>query len=46
MKVAIIGATGKAGGLIAKEAVAHGHTVTAVTRPASIHKLEGNYDVK
>ena len=45
MKVAIIGATGKAGGLIAKEAVAHGHTVTAVTRPASIHKLEGNYDV-
>ena len=31
MKVAVIGATGKAGGLIAKEAVAHGHTVTAVT---------------
>ena len=40
MKVAVIGATGKAGRLIAREARSHGYEVTAITRPASIGKLE------
>lgn len=34
MKIAIIGATGKEGGLLLKEAVARGHEVTAVVRDA------------
>ncbi|WP_025783445.1 NAD(P)-dependent oxidoreductase [Sporosarcina sp. D27] len=38
MKVAIIGASGKAGNLILKEAVSRGHEVTAIVRNAS--KLE------
>ncbi len=45
MKVAVIGATGKAGKLIAKEAKMRGHEITAITRPASIGKLEDNYAV-
>ena len=45
MKVAVIGATGKAGKLIAREAKRRGYEVTAVTRPASIHRLEDNYPV-
>jgi len=45
MKVAVIGATGKAGKLIAREAKARGHEVYAVTRPGSIYKLEDNYPV-
>ncbi|MFM1654613.1 NAD(P)-dependent oxidoreductase [Brevibacillus sp. B_LB10_24] len=35
MKVAVIGATGKAGSLITKEAVERGHEVTAIVRNAS-----------
>ena len=38
MKIAIIGASGKAGSLILKEAVTRGHEVTAIVRDAS--KLE------
>lgn len=38
MKIAIIGASGKAGNLILKEAVSRGHEVTAIVRNAS--KLE------
>lgn len=38
MKIAIIGASGKAGSLILKEAVSRGHEVTAIVRDAS--KLE------
>ncbi len=45
MKVAVIGATGKAGRLIAREAKRRGFEVTAVTRPASVHRLEDNYPV-
>ncbi|MEI7024812.1 NAD(P)-dependent oxidoreductase [Paenibacillus sp. y28] len=35
MKIAVIGATGKAGSLIVNEAVSRGHEVTAVVRDAS-----------
>lgn len=35
MKIGVIGATGKAGSLIAKEAVKRGHEVTAIVRNAS-----------
>ena len=35
MKIAIIGASGKAGSLILKEAVSRGHEVTAIVRDAS-----------
>lgn len=35
MKIAVIGATGKAGSLIVKEAVSRGHEVTAIVRNAS-----------
>ncbi|MEF3302438.1 NAD(P)-dependent oxidoreductase [Paenibacillus sp. GYB003] len=35
MKIAVIGATGKAGSLIVKEAAARGHDVTAIVRDAS-----------
>lgn len=45
MKVAVIGATGKAGKLIAREAERRGYEVTAITRPSSIIRLEGNYPV-
>lgn len=45
MKIAIIGATGKAGRLIAKEAARRGMDVTAITRPASVGRLNGNYHV-
>ena len=45
MRIAIIGATGKAGKLIAREAKRRGYEVTAVTRPASIQRLEDNYPV-
>ncbi|AYV71847.1 NAD(P)-dependent oxidoreductase [Bacillus sp. PK3-056] len=40
MKIAIIGASGKAGSLILKEAVERGHEVTAIVRDAS--KVENN----
>ena len=43
MKVAVIGATGKAGKLIAREAKLRGYEVAAVTRPASVIRLEDNY---
>lgn len=45
MKIAIIGATGKAGRLIAKEAARRGIEVTAITRPSSIGRLDGHYHV-
>lgn len=35
MKIAVIGASGKAGSLIVKEAVSRGHEVTAIVRSAS-----------
>ena len=35
MKIAVIGASGKAGNLILKEAVSRGHEVTAIVRDAS-----------
>ncbi|MBP1996623.1 NAD(P)-dependent oxidoreductase [Paenibacillus eucommiae] len=35
MKIGIIGATGKAGSLITKEAISRGHEVTAIVRDAS-----------
>ncbi len=35
MKIGVIGATGKAGGLILKEALSRGHEVTAIVRNAS-----------
>lgn len=35
MKIGIIGATGKAGNLILKEAASRGHEVTAIVRNAS-----------
>jgi len=35
MKIAVIGAAGKAGSLIAKEALDRGHEVTAVVKPGS-----------
>ena len=38
MKIAVIGATGKAGSVILKEAADRGHEVTAIVRNAS--KLE------
>jgi uncharacterized protein len=40
MKIAIVGASGKAGSLILKEAVSRGHNVTAIVRNAS--KLQDN----
>ena len=40
MKIAIIGATGKAGSLIAKEAKLRGHEITALIRPGSANRLE------
>ncbi|GIO70369.1 NAD(P)-dependent oxidoreductase [Paenibacillus sp. JTLBN-2024] len=41
MKIAVIGASGKAGKLIAQEAAKRGHEVTAIVRNAS--KLQGGY---
>ena len=35
MNIAIVGASGKAGSLILKEAVSRGHEVTAIVRDAS-----------
>ena len=43
MKIAVIGATGKAGRLIAAEARKREHEVIAVVRPQSVSKLEGSY---
>jgi putative NADH-flavin reductase len=45
MKIGVIGATGKAGGLIAKEASNRGHDVTAIIRPGSADRLEQKYKV-
>jgi putative NADH-flavin reductase len=45
MKIGIIGATGKAGSLIIREAAGRGHEVTAIIRPGSIQRLEGAYKV-
>lgn len=42
MKIGIIGATGKAGNLIVKEAIERGHAVTAIVRNAS--KLADHID--
>ena len=43
MKIAVIGATGKAGQKIVEEAVQRGHDVTAIVRSAS--KVTANIDV-
>lgn len=40
LKIGIIGATGKAGSLILKEAVSRGHEVTAIVRDAAKLKEE------
>jgi len=45
MKIAVIGSTGKAGSLIAREAAGRGHEVTAVIRPGSVGRLEQPYAV-
>ena len=45
MKIAVIGATGKAGSLIAREARLRGHEVWAVIRPGSAARLEYPYQV-
>lgn len=45
MKIGIIGATGKAGKMIAREAANRGLEVTAIIRPGSAHKLEKQYPV-
>lgn len=45
MKIAVIGATGKVGRLVSKEAKRRGHEVVAVTRPMSINRLEDSYQV-
>jgi putative NADH-flavin reductase len=45
MKIGVIGATGKAGGLIAGEAAGRGHEVTAIIRPGSAGRLEQAYEV-
>lgn len=43
MKIGVIGATGKAGDLIAKELTDRGHSVTAIVRHPD--KLQGDWDV-
>lgn len=43
--IAIIGATGRAGGRLLEEALRRGHTVTAIARKAG-EKLSGRADVK
>ena len=43
MKIAVIGATGKSGSLIARELLRRGHEVTAVVRPGSEKKLSQPY---
>ena len=45
MRIAVIGATGQAGRLIAAEAKNRNHEVTAVVQPASADKLQGLYPV-
>jgi putative NADH-flavin reductase len=45
MKIAVIGATGKAGSLIAAEARKKDYEVTAVVRAPSVAKLNGAYPV-
>ncbi len=45
MKIAVIGATGKAGKLIAREAKRRGHEVVAAVRPSSVGRLEDRYEV-
>ena len=45
MKIAVIGAAGKAGGLIAAEARLRGHSVTAIVRGNAEERLRGEYKV-
>ena len=45
MKIAVIGCTGKSGGLIARELARRGHEITAVVRPGSREKLSEQYPV-
>ncbi len=45
MKIAVIGAAGKAGSLIAAEARLRGHAVTAVVREGAKDRLRGDYAV-
>ena len=45
MKIAVIGAAGKAGRLIASEAKSRGFDVTAIVKPGSADRLEPGYTV-
>ncbi|GHU06785.1 hypothetical protein FACS1894151_00160 [Spirochaetia bacterium] len=45
MKIGVIGATGKAGSLIAKEAANRGYEVTAIIKPGSSGRLEQKYNL-
>ena len=45
MKIAVIGAAGRAGGLIAAEARLRGHEVTAIVREGAQARLHGDYSV-
>lgn len=45
MKIAVIGAAGKAGRLIASEAQTRSHAVTAIVRRDAAERLQGDYDV-
>lgn len=45
MRIAVIGAAGKAGRLIAAEANTRNYSVTAIVREDAVARLQGNYDV-
>ena len=45
MKIAVIGAAGKAGSLIAAEAKLRGHDVTAIVRKEAVARLKDGYSV-
>lgn len=45
MKIAVIGAAGKAGSQIADEARMRDHTVTAIVRENAVERLRGTYNV-
>ena len=45
MKIAVIGAAGKAGALIVAEAKKRGHDVTAIVRPESVGKVKNSVEV-
>lgn len=45
MKIAVIGAVGKAGSLIAAEAKTRNHSVTAIVREDAVERLNSDYNV-